>query len=102
MSQQAAGLPDTKPPTEGGFMPSRVHRRCLPAFRSLSVALVACAPPLLLAAFEGSAAAVPRIVCIGEQTTQTTEMSPTWPTKMQTDLGAAYTVTNDGDGSATV
>jgi hypothetical protein len=59
------------------------------------------AAPLFLAA-PGSAAAAPRIVCIGEQTTMTAEMSPTWPAKMQTDLGAAYTVTDDGDGGGTV
>jgi len=59
------------------------------------------AAPLFLAA-PGTAAAAPRIVCIGEQTTMTAEMSPTWPAKMQTDLGAAYTVTDDGDGGGTV
>ncbi len=69
--------------------------------RSLVVGLAIL--PVLLAGLQHEAcAAVPRIVCIGEQTTQTAEMSPTWPTKMQTDLGAAFVVTNDGDGNATV
>src|SRR5450432_1751987 len=58
--------------------------------------------PLLSVLVARSAAAAPRIVCIGEQTTMTAEMSPTWPAKMQTDLGAAYTVTDDGDGNGTV
>jgi hypothetical protein len=52
--------------------------------------------------FARTAAAAPRIVCIGEQTTMTTEMSPTWPAQMQIDLGAAYSVTDDGDGGGTV
>jgi hypothetical protein len=49
------------------------------------------------------AEAAPTVVkCIGEQTTQTTEMKPTWPAQMQTDLGASYTITDDGDGGGTV
>jgi hypothetical protein len=49
------------------------------------------------------AEAAPTVVkCIGEQTTKTTEMSPNWPAQMQTDLGATYTITNDGDGGGTV
>jgi hypothetical protein len=47
--------------------------------------------------------AAPTVVkCIGEQTTMTAEMTPTWPVAMQTDLGATYAITDDGDGGGTV
>ncbi len=80
------------------------HSRRLYSFavRGSLLTGVAALPLLLVSWPRGASAAAPRIVCIGEQTTQTNEMAPTWPTKMQTDLGAAYVVTNDGDGSATV
>jgi hypothetical protein len=47
-------------------------------------------------------AALTVVKCIGEQTTMTTEMKPTWPAQMQTDLGANYAITDDGDGGGTV
>ena len=68
----------------------------------LSAAAGLFATPLLCACFAGVAGAAPRVVCIGEQTTKTSEMSPTWPDKMQIDLGAAYTIANDGDNNGTV
>jgi MYXO-CTERM domain-containing protein len=52
--------------------------------------------------FARRADAATSVKCIGEQTTQTTEMTPTWPVQMQMDLGNAYTVTDDGDGNGTV
>jgi MYXO-CTERM domain-containing protein len=63
---------------------------------------------LLSAAGARSAEAAPLSVkCIGEQTTKTAEMTPNWPDPAAAGalgalLGAGYTVTNDGDGAATV
>jgi hypothetical protein len=51
-----------------------------------------------------SAAAATVVKCVGEQSTMTGHYAVTlqWPALLQTQLGASYTVTNDGDNMASV
>src|SRR5260221_3577137 len=69
--------------------------------RAIRCGLLSISALSLLLARRAEAAPI-SVKCIGEQTTMTAEMTPTWPVQMQTDLGAAYTVTDDGDGGGTV
>jgi len=69
--------------------------------RALRCGLLSISALSLLLARRADAAPI-SVKCIGEQTTMTAEMLPTWPVQMQTDLGTMYAITNDGDGGGTV